>query len=191
MIESALGFDFGVSTGVAVARRDGGGPLRIETHPINLGKPDWPEKERLGVFVEELDRLIDEVAPDAIAYEEVSFAVKGRGALWIRRCEGYLLGACYRNGMGSPDHPGILVHGINVMTLKSWARKNGSRFVEKSGMPTKEMMIERAAAFEWVDPEEIPKRALDDCSDAAWAAHWIMTHASPVTPDDEPLDLGL
>lgn len=179
MIDSALAFDFGVSTGVAVAGRDpkpigtgpGLGPLRIETHAIKLGKPDWEERDRMGVFVDRLDALIEEVAPDAIAYEEVSFGVKGRGALWIRRCEGYLLGTAYRHG--------ILVHGINVMTLKSWARKNGSEYEKKSGMPTKQMMIDRARAFDWVDPDAVAKSALDDCSDSAWAAHWIMTHASP------------
>jgi Holliday junction resolvasome RuvABC endonuclease subunit len=177
----ALGFDLGTSTGVAVAV---GGPpsgITIWTKAIVLGKPGMDPRDRVGIFVDRLDALIDAEAPDIICYEEVGFGVSGRGALWIRREEGVLLGECHRRG--------ILVVGLQVPTLKAWAGKQGAArkgkiiaktgaFNPHAGPVTKEGMHELARRLGWVGAD-----AKDDESDAAWAAHWGVCHAATGGPD--------
>jgi Holliday junction resolvasome RuvABC endonuclease subunit len=172
----ALGFDFGTSTGVAVADGGPASGVSIRTERIVLGKPAMDPRDRVGIFVDNLDALIDVEAPDIICYEEVGFGVSGKGALWIRREEGVLLGECHRRG--------ILVVGLQVPTLKAWAGKHGAArqgkilaktgaFDPNAGPVTKDGMYELARRLLWVGSD-----AKDDESDAAWAAHWGVYHAA-------------
>ena len=94
-----LGIDPGVSIcGYGAVRRDGAG-FRAVACGVLRTPPADPLPERLAALWRELDVLIDELAPWAIAVERVLFQVNTRTAMSVGQASGLALAIAGRRGI--------------------------------------------------------------------------------------------
>ena len=118
MFDAVLGIDPGLSRcGYGVVRRDGQrlvpvayGVLRT---PTSLGLP-----ERLAMLQRDLDGLLDEVRPAAVAVERVLFQVNARTAISVGQASGLALAGAARRGIPvthySPNEVKLAVTGYGA-----------------------------------------------------------------------------
>jgi crossover junction endodeoxyribonuclease RuvC len=94
-----LGIDPGVSRcGYGAVRRAGGGFRAVACGVIRTA-PDCPLPERLATLSAELDSLVAEVRPAALAVERVLFQVNTRTAMSVGQASGLALAVAGRRGV--------------------------------------------------------------------------------------------
>lgn len=111
-IRYGLGLDLGLRTGWCVWDYAKGGRLFMHG-TIDVRKLEG-EQERMAAWGQGLVGVLDEMAPEAVGFEEVRHMV-GQGARYILMQQGVLLHLC--------NERDIMCAGINVATLKAWARR--------------------------------------------------------------------
>ncbi len=108
---------------------------------------------------------------DAVAYEEVRH-MKGQGARWIYFQQGIL--------MAQAEQAGMLCAGVNVSTLKAWARRYGlpakTRTEDLPGALTNAEDMQFHLACTILDPERVygpTSQVGEDAAMATWVAVWL------------------
>jgi crossover junction endodeoxyribonuclease RuvC len=96
---TVLGIDPGTaSTGYGVVRSSGS-DLRALRGGVIETPPRAPLERRLGTILDEIDALLDEHLPDAVAVEEIFFGRNVRTAFAVGQARGVVLGAAGRRGI--------------------------------------------------------------------------------------------
>ena len=95
-----LGIDPGVSRcGYGAVARGEGGTLVAEAFGVIRTEPEAGLPERLAVLQRELDALMDELGPCALAVERVLFQVNTRTAMSVGQASGLALAVAGRTGV--------------------------------------------------------------------------------------------
>jgi crossover junction endodeoxyribonuclease RuvC len=99
-----LGIDPGVSClGYGAVRREGSG-FRATAYGVIRTPRTLPLPERLGRLATELESLVDDVAPAAMAVERVLFQVNTRTAMSVGQASGLALSIAGRAGIPVTDY---------------------------------------------------------------------------------------
>lgn len=99
MFDAVLGIDPGLSRcGYGVVRREGSRLVPVAFGVLRT-PPDLDLPERLAQLADDLDELLDEVRPVAVAVERVLFQVNARTAIAVGMASGLALAAAARRAV--------------------------------------------------------------------------------------------
>jgi len=130
MFGVVLGVDPGVSRcGYGVVRRDGAALAAVAAGVLST-PPSEPLPERLAALEAELETLVAEFAPDAVAVERLLFQHNTRTAMAVGQASGLVLAVCARAGvpvghyspnevkLGVVGHGGADKHQVQTMVAR-------------------------------------------------------------------------
>lgn len=118
MFDAVLGIDPGLSRcGYGVVRRDGHRLVPV-AYGVLRTPADQPLPERLAQLQRDLDELLDDVRPSAVAVERVLFQVNARTAISVGQASGLALAGAARRGIPvthySPNEVKLAVTGYGA-----------------------------------------------------------------------------
>jgi crossover junction endodeoxyribonuclease RuvC len=122
----ALGIDPGLSRCGYGAVDDGGGQLRAVALGHLSTPADAPLERRLGMLLDDLESLLDELRPDVVVVERVLFQVNVRTAMSVGQASGLALASAARRGLPvaqySPNEVKQAVAGYGAATKEQVQR---------------------------------------------------------------------
>ena len=121
-----LGIDPGLSRCGYGAVADDGGHLRAVATGHLTTPPDAPLERRLGLLLDDLEALLDELRPEAVVVERVLFQVNVRTAMSVGQASGLALATAGRRGLPvaqySPNEVKQAVAGYGAATKEQVQR---------------------------------------------------------------------
>ena len=162
----AVGFDLGLCTGYCVWDHKHQAVATLGT--IDVRKIEDPVK-RMGEWRHRMVTVLHR--GDAVAYEEVRH-MQGQGARWIYFQQGIL--------MAQASEKNMLCAGVNVSTLKGWARRYGlpdktpDKDLPEALKNAEDMQFHLACTL--LDPERVygpVSHVGEDEAIATWVAVWL------------------
>ncbi len=162
-----LGLDLGLCTGWAVWDCDRN---RLHRHGVIDVRKIEDEHQRMYAWAEDLRRALSGRV-EAVAFEEVRH-MHGQGARYILMQQGILLDWCFGHE--------VLCAGVNVATLKGWARRYGTG-VPMGGYGAADTLgptLKTAADMQHHLDRRLPVstnayQLTEDEAMATWAALWL------------------